>query len=152
MPTLLAPAKLTISLRVTGVRPDGMHLIDAEMVSVTLFDTLTILVFALTGLGLALTSLRALARVVRMRSNRWVAAAFVVTSSFLTGFGVYLGRVLRWNTWDILAHPENLWVSLRELAKDPPPGMVVITVIVTVFLLVSYGLNWIWRRLRHLRN
>ena len=42
MPTLLAPAKLTISLRVTGVRPDGMHLIDAEMVSVTLFDTLTI--------------------------------------------------------------------------------------------------------------
>jgi 4-diphosphocytidyl-2-C-methyl-D-erythritol kinase len=33
-------AKLTVSLRVTGVRPDGYHLIDAEMVSLDLADTL----------------------------------------------------------------------------------------------------------------
>jgi len=39
--TLHAPAKLTLSLRVTGVRPDGMHLLDAEMVCVDLADTLT---------------------------------------------------------------------------------------------------------------
>jgi 4-diphosphocytidyl-2-C-methyl-D-erythritol kinase len=37
---LVAPAKLTLSLRVVGVRDDGMHLIDAEMVSLDLFDTL----------------------------------------------------------------------------------------------------------------
>lgn len=41
MQVIEAPAKLTLSLRVTGVRPDGMHLIDAEMVSVDLHDTLT---------------------------------------------------------------------------------------------------------------
>jgi len=35
-----APAKLTVSLRVTGVRADGYHLIDAEMVSLDLTDTL----------------------------------------------------------------------------------------------------------------
>ena len=35
-----ALAKLTLSLRVTGVRPDGYHLLDAEMVSVDLADTL----------------------------------------------------------------------------------------------------------------
>ena len=39
--TLLAPAKLTLSLRVTGVREDGYHLLDAEMVSVDLADELT---------------------------------------------------------------------------------------------------------------
>jgi 4-diphosphocytidyl-2-C-methyl-D-erythritol kinase len=39
--TLLAPAKLTVSLRVTGVRDDGYHLIDAEMVTLTLADELT---------------------------------------------------------------------------------------------------------------
>ena len=39
--TVIAPAKLTVSLRVTGVRPDGFHLIDAEMVTVDLVDTLT---------------------------------------------------------------------------------------------------------------
>lgn len=37
---VLAPAKLTRSLRVTGVRADGYHLIDAEMVSIDLADTL----------------------------------------------------------------------------------------------------------------
>jgi 4-diphosphocytidyl-2-C-methyl-D-erythritol kinase len=37
-----APAKLTVSLRVTGVRADGYHLIDAEMVTVDLADELEI--------------------------------------------------------------------------------------------------------------
>ncbi len=37
-----APAKLTLSLRVVGVRNDGFHLIDADMVSLALCDTLQI--------------------------------------------------------------------------------------------------------------
>jgi 4-diphosphocytidyl-2-C-methyl-D-erythritol kinase len=37
-----APAKLTLSLRVTGVRPDGYHELDAEMVALDLHDTLVI--------------------------------------------------------------------------------------------------------------
>lgn len=39
---LQAPAKLTLSLRLTGVRDDGLHLIEAEMITVDLFDTLII--------------------------------------------------------------------------------------------------------------
>ncbi len=39
--TVVAPAKLTLSLRVTGVRSDGYHLLDAEMVSIDLVDSLT---------------------------------------------------------------------------------------------------------------
>lgn len=35
---VVAPAKLTLSLRVVGRRDDGMHLIDAEMVTVDLYD------------------------------------------------------------------------------------------------------------------
>ena len=37
-----APAKLTVSLRVTGVRGDGYHLIDAEMVTLDYGDVLEI--------------------------------------------------------------------------------------------------------------
>lgn len=37
-----AHAKLTLSLRITGTRPDGYHLIDAEMVSLDLADDLDI--------------------------------------------------------------------------------------------------------------
>jgi 4-diphosphocytidyl-2-C-methyl-D-erythritol kinase len=36
-----APAKLTVSLRVTGRRDDGFHLLDAEMVTLDLVDTVT---------------------------------------------------------------------------------------------------------------
>jgi 4-diphosphocytidyl-2-C-methyl-D-erythritol kinase len=37
-----APAKLTVSLRVTGVRDDGYHLLDSEMLTLDLADTLEI--------------------------------------------------------------------------------------------------------------
>lgn len=39
---LVAPAKLTWTLRITGVRPDGYHLIDAEMFSLDLVDRITL--------------------------------------------------------------------------------------------------------------
>ncbi len=40
--TVAAPAKLTLSLRVNGVRDDGFHLIDAEMITLDLADELRI--------------------------------------------------------------------------------------------------------------
>jgi 4-diphosphocytidyl-2-C-methyl-D-erythritol kinase len=49
---LLAPAKLTVSLQVTGVRPDGYHELDAEMVTLSLADELEL---EAGGSGLAVT-------------------------------------------------------------------------------------------------
>lgn len=49
---VLAHAKLTVTLRVTGVRADGYHLIDAEMVTLGLVDTLT---FDPAGTGITVT-------------------------------------------------------------------------------------------------
>lgn len=45
---VFSPAKLTLSLRVTGVRDDGYHLIDAEMVSLDFGDQLD---FTANGIG-----------------------------------------------------------------------------------------------------
>jgi 4-diphosphocytidyl-2-C-methyl-D-erythritol kinase len=39
---VLAPAKLTLTLRITGTRADGYHLLDADMVSLELADVLSI--------------------------------------------------------------------------------------------------------------
>lgn len=40
--TLIAPAKLTLSLHITGVRADGYHVIDAVMTTLEVHDTLTV--------------------------------------------------------------------------------------------------------------
>jgi len=47
--TIGAPAKLTLSLRVTGVRDDGYHLIDAEMITLDLADRLDIIESSAAG-------------------------------------------------------------------------------------------------------
>ena len=39
---VLAPAKLTVSLRVTGVRADGYHELESEMVALSLADELVL--------------------------------------------------------------------------------------------------------------
>jgi 4-diphosphocytidyl-2-C-methyl-D-erythritol kinase len=39
---VIAPAKLTLTLHITGVRDDGYHFLDAEMVTLDWHDTLTI--------------------------------------------------------------------------------------------------------------
>jgi len=51
MTILEARAKLTLTLRVTGVRDDGFHLIDAEMVELDLSDVLHIREFVGDGEG-----------------------------------------------------------------------------------------------------
>ena len=53
MTRLFAPAKLTLSLAVTGVRSDGYHLLRSEMVSLSLADELT---FTEGGSGLTLVA------------------------------------------------------------------------------------------------
>ncbi len=55
---LIAPAKLTLSLRIRGLRADGYHLVEAEMVTVDLADRLTVepgdgLVVVDAGAGIA---------------------------------------------------------------------------------------------------
>ena len=54
MTVVLARAKLTLSLRITGVRDDGYHLLDAEMVTLDLADRLSFHAgdsLTITGLG-----------------------------------------------------------------------------------------------------
>ena len=102
---LLAPAKLTVSLRVTGVRDDGYHLIDAEMVSVDLCDELEItdgdgleVVEAATGLSvpvddnnLVAVALRAVGRTASVRLVKRIPAG-----AGLGGGSSDAAAILRW--------------------------------------------------------
>ncbi|MEM9607140.1 MAG: 4-(cytidine 5'-diphospho)-2-C-methyl-D-erythritol kinase [Actinomycetota bacterium] len=104
---LLAPAKLTLTLRVTGVRDDGYHLIDAEMITLDLADTLEItpadetsltVVEAATGLPIGLAGdnlvVRALQLAGRTAAVRLVKA--IPAGAGLGGGSADAAAVLRW--------------------------------------------------------
>jgi 4-diphosphocytidyl-2-C-methyl-D-erythritol kinase len=97
-----APAKLTTTLRVVGVRDDGLHLIDAEMVTIELADVLTFTsgdgleVVGAPGLeagetNLVRRALRAVGRTARVRLEKRIPVA-----AGLGGGSADAAAVLRW--------------------------------------------------------
>lgn len=111
-----APAKLTVSLRVTGVRHDGHHLIDAEMVSLDLADDLVfadgdgLVVHGATGLpveadddNLVRRALRAAGRTAHVTLTKRIPAG-----AGLGGGSADAAAVLRWAGVDDLAVAASL--------------------------------------------
>lgn len=101
---VVAPAKVTLSLRVTGVRADGYHLIDAEMVTVSLFDDLELgpgdglEVVGATGLAVPVDDDNLVRRALRLVGR---AAHVRLTKRIPSGAGLGGGSadaaaVLRW--------------------------------------------------------
>lgn len=118
---VLAPAKLTVSLRITGVRPDGYHLIDAEMVSLDLADELEfsdgdgLEVVGASGLpvpadddNLVRRALRMVGRTAHVRLTKRIPAG-----AGLGGGSADAAAVLRWAGFD---DP----VQAAELGADVP--------------------------------
>ncbi|MGH9124294.1 MAG: 4-(cytidine 5'-diphospho)-2-C-methyl-D-erythritol kinase [Acidimicrobiales bacterium] len=99
---LRAPAKLTLAFRVTGVRPDGYHLIDAEMVTVDLADLLEVdegdLLIVVDGPQVAADNSNLVRRALRATGRR---AAVRLSKRIPVGGGLGGGSadaaaVLRW--------------------------------------------------------
>ncbi|HZQ88304.1 MAG TPA: 4-(cytidine 5'-diphospho)-2-C-methyl-D-erythritol kinase [Acidimicrobiales bacterium] len=111
-----APAKLTLSLRVVGVRDDGYHLIDAEMVTLDLADTLTFtdgteVVFEGADVGVDNLVVRALTAVGRTAAVHVVKR--IPPGAGLGGGSSDAAAVLRW------AGCEDLSVA-ASLGADVP--------------------------------
>ena len=74
-------------------------------------DLVLILLFALTGFVAGFLSLYLMQAVVRERAGHIGGWLFVLGMAILSGAGVFVGRFLRWNTWDVLLRP---WTLVRE--------------------------------------
>jgi uncharacterized membrane protein len=78
-----------------------------------------LLSFALTGLFLGYLSLRHAESTLRAFVGRGWARAGIVASLFLSAFGIYLGRFLRWNSWDVLTDPYALALDVVRPVLHP---------------------------------
>jgi uncharacterized membrane protein len=104
------------------------------------YDGILIATAATTGLLLGFVSLYLLQAIVRRGVGvRW-AWLFVVAVLGLGSFGVYLGRALRWNSWDVFVRPGSLAGDLAHVLVDPlaHPRPIGITLLFTSFLVAGY--------------
>jgi uncharacterized membrane protein len=113
---------------------DLKHLSSSGRVPI-LYDVLLLSAAAWTGLILGLTSLflmHAVARRFLGTVNAWL---LVVAALAASSFGIYLGRVQRWNSWDVFVRPGALFGQIADSFHVRP---IALTVLLTSFLLTSY--------------
>jgi len=68
-------------------------------------DLVLIVLCAWTASVLGFLSLYVMQTMVSRRLGAVASWGFVFVVSGLTGLGIYIGRFLRWNTWDVLVNP-----------------------------------------------
>lgn len=83
---------------------DLIHLRPANDIPI-LYDVVLLFSAALSGVALGAVSLHWMQAGVARALGRWPSHAFVLTTLVAAGFGVYLGRFLRWNSWDAILRP-----------------------------------------------
>jgi len=83
------------------------------------FDLVLILSFAWTGLIYGFVSLMDIEKHLSVYLNKKWVNSIIVSFLFLAGFGIYLGRYLRWNSWDIIQKPLGLAGDIIDRFINP---------------------------------
>jgi uncharacterized membrane protein len=96
------------------------HLIDCRNPRVPAwFDLSLIFSFAWNGLLLGVLSVRQMEKLARPMVGAWWGGLFVYLVMALNALGVYAGRYLRLNSWDILTNPFELTLDMGRLIIHP---------------------------------
>lgn len=98
---------------------DFQHLAKASPELPVWYDVMMLIWFAFTGLLLGVVSLFLMQEIVRREFGRWVGWGFVIAVAGLSSAGIYVGRFLRWNSWDIFRNPTGMVLYTLESAQDP---------------------------------
>jgi len=104
------------------------------------YDLALILFFAWNGLMLGYASLIDIQFVLTRRFNALVGWMAAIASLILASFGIYVGRYMRWNSWDIVSSPGGLFMDITEQLVNPTehPRTYGVTIIFSAFLILGY--------------
>ena len=119
---------------------DLVHIDPADQRPIGILGDAALVAVAPVGLALGFSSLMLVERSVRERFGGRVAPAVAVLSLAAASLGIYLGRVVRLNSWDLLTRPRVVGSVLHQLVLDPlaHPLAVAATVALAVMLSVLY--------------
>ena len=108
------------------------------------YDMAMLVAYAWCGLILGHLSVLFIHHAIRRMINNWVAWPLVFISLFLGAFGVYLGRFLRWNSWDVFFNHERVFHDIYSIFSDPViyKWSWAIIVLTFAFLLIGYFFIW----------
>jgi uncharacterized membrane protein len=98
---------------------DFQHLAYSSGSSPLWFDVILLIWFAWTGLLLGITSLYLMQEIIARSFNPVVGWIFAISVTVLSSIGVYLGRFLRWNSWDLLQDPILIAKDMYGIVRHP---------------------------------
>lgn len=104
------------------------------------FDTLLVFSFAITGLILFYICLIRLESIFKRQIKGILRPFIIPLIIFLSAFGVYLGRFVRFNSWDILTQPGTLFYEMADRLINPfgHPETWAVTIAYGGFFLLGY--------------
>lgn len=121
------------------IMTDLIHLKERENVPLW-FDAILIFSAAVNGLIMAYLSLQTVESFLQSKFNIQKTKFILFGCVFMGSFGVYIGRFLRWNSWDIIANPFGLTSEAGEHFLNPlqHPRTLGMTILLTVFFSIFY--------------
>lgn len=122
---------------------DFVHIQEAGRVDL-LYDVVMFSSFILNGVILGFLSVAIVHNQLLKRLTARTAFAMVGFVLLLCSFAVYIGRELRWNTWDILTNPSSLLFDVSDRLINPHehPHALTTTASFFVLLLSVYIVLW----------
>lgn len=94
---------------------DLVHLVNSED-SVFWLDLIILSSYALIGFAFGILSLLDFETIAKQFITVKKANFIIPIICFLCGIGIYIGRILRYNSWDIISDPIDLTIDLLEAA------------------------------------
>ncbi len=123
---------------------DYIHLQDSVRVD-PVYDVAMFTSLIATGVGLGFVSLAIIHNELRKRLPEQSAWRVVTVILLLASFAIYVGRDLRWNTWDVITSPAGILFDISERIIHPLAHTQTFVITATYFVLLSVGYYCLWR-------
>ena len=135
------------------VLTDFIHLAPRHGVPIW-FDAILILSFASSSVLAGWYSLWYMQILIKKWFDATMSWVFVAGVLLLASFGVYLGRFLRWNSWDLFLDPVRLATDVydRLSTSAPHTRFLLVSGFFLGFFLISYASFFVFmKRQKHLK-